>query len=318
MASARSGDTLTSDNATTWSSRPRVVRVLAILTAFGLVLGILGALLPKAFGDDDTYGGAEREEVISRATDFATAYNTYDVAQLDDYQKRLKGLLTADYDEEFVKVTDAVFQALKDKKQKSGEAKVRGVAIESIDDDSAETIVAVDATITNTDNKAAVVRHFRWKVSFEQVGQGVARLQLRERRRGHGHRWGPECHRTGTHTHDRGREPNERLQRTRQPPPHRRREHSGRQEDTRQEGAGKEGPGQEGSRPRALREEGSSQEGRPRATAPVKKVATPVEWRSVKKSRRPRPRPAAAGDEALASRARVADSRLARWRWRHW
>ncbi|GAA3525835.1 hypothetical protein GCM10022234_23710 [Aeromicrobium panaciterrae] len=170
MASARSGDTLTSDNATTWSSRPRVIRVLAVLTATGLVLGLLGAFLPKAFSDDDTYGGAEREKVISRAKDFATAYNTYDIANLADYQERLKGVLTPTYDKEFVKVTDAVFAALKDKKQKSGEAKVRGVAIESIDDDSAEAIVAVDATITNTDNKAAIVRHFRWKVSFTKSG----------------------------------------------------------------------------------------------------------------------------------------------------
>lgn len=170
MASARSGDTLTSDNATTWSSRPYVIRILATVTAVGLVLGLLGAFLPKAFGEDDTYGGAEREKVISRAKDFATAYNTYDIANLDDYQKRLKGVLTPKYDKEFVKVTDAVFAALKDKKQKSGEAKVRGVAIESIDDDSAEAIVAVDATITNTDNKAAIVRHFRWKVSFTKSG----------------------------------------------------------------------------------------------------------------------------------------------------
>jgi Mce-associated membrane protein len=135
------------------------------------MLGLLGVFVPKVIGDDDTYGGTEREKVISRARDFATAYNTYDVAQLADYQKRLKGLLTPEYDEQFVQITDAVFKAIKSKKQKSGEAKVRGVAIESIDEDSAETIVAVDATITNTDNKAAVVRHFRWKVSFTKSGE---------------------------------------------------------------------------------------------------------------------------------------------------
>ena len=170
MASARSSNTLTPDPETDWSSRPRVVRILAVLTATRLVLGLLGVLLPKFIGDDDAYGGADRELVISRANDFATAYNTYNVAEVDDYQKRLKGLLTSDYDEQFVQVTDAVFEALKEKKQKSGEAKVRGVAVESIDDDSAEAIVAVDATISNTDNKAAVVRHFRWKVSFVKSG----------------------------------------------------------------------------------------------------------------------------------------------------
>ncbi len=170
MAPARTSNTLNPDTETSWSSRPRVARILAVLTAIGLVLGLLGAFLPKFMGDDDTYGGADRELVISRANDFATAYNTYNVAEIDDYQKRLKGLLTPKYDEQFVQVTNAVFEALKDKKQQSGEAKVRGVAIESIDEDSAEAIVAVDATISNTDNKAAVVRHFRWKVSFTKSG----------------------------------------------------------------------------------------------------------------------------------------------------
>ena len=170
MASARTSNTLTPDRQAFWSSRPRVVRILGIVTVFGLVLGLLGVFLPKVVGGDDTFGGAEREKVISRARDFATAYNTYDVAKLDDYQKRLKGLLTPKYDEQFVQVTNAVFKALKSKKQKSGEAKVRGVAIESIDEDSAEAIVAVDATINNTDNEAAVVRRFRWKVSFTKSG----------------------------------------------------------------------------------------------------------------------------------------------------
>jgi hypothetical protein len=119
-------------------------------------------VLPR-LGDDDE---SERNAVISRASDFAAAYNTYDVADLADYQKRLKGLLTPSYDREFVKITDAVFGALKDKKQRSGDAKLQGVAIDSIDDDSATAIVAVDSRITNTDNPAAVERRFRWKVTF--------------------------------------------------------------------------------------------------------------------------------------------------------
>jgi Mce-associated membrane protein len=170
VAPARTSNKLTPDPEAPWTSRPKVVRTLSILTALGLVLGLLGVFLPKLIGGDDSYGDAEREKVISRAKDFATAYNTYDVANPADYQKRLKGLLTSGYDKQFIEVTNAVFTALKDKQQKSGEAKVRAVAIESIDDDSAEAIVAVDSTITNTDNKAAVLRHFRWKVSFTKSG----------------------------------------------------------------------------------------------------------------------------------------------------
>ncbi len=163
MAVERSGDPLTG-----WSGRPLAIRVLAGLFALGLVLALVGALvLPRVGGGDDHQ--AERQQVASRANDFAVAYNTYDVAQLADYQKRLKGLLTSSYDKQFVEITNAVFGALETKQQKSGDAKVQGVAIDSIDQDSATAIVAVDASITNTDNAAAVKRFFRWKVSFTKT-----------------------------------------------------------------------------------------------------------------------------------------------------
>lgn len=148
------------------SSRSRVIALLVVATAFGVVLSAIGGvllLLDPSGSDGDS---KDRNEVISRANDFAVANNTYDVLELDDYQKRLKGLLTPAYDKEFVKITDAVFKALESKKQKSGDAKVLGTAVESIDKDSAVALVAVDAKITNTDNEVAVLRHFRWKVSF--------------------------------------------------------------------------------------------------------------------------------------------------------
>ncbi|MET0930250.1 MAG: hypothetical protein ABWX74_12060 [Aeromicrobium sp.] len=153
---------------TTWSARPLVVRILAGLTALGVVLALVGWLvLPRIGGSDDDV--AERNQVTARANDFAVAYNTYDVADIADYQKRLKGLLTPAYDKQFVEITNAVFGALETKQQKSGSATVQGVAIDSIDDDSATAIVAVDASITNTDNQAAVERRFRWKVSFTRT-----------------------------------------------------------------------------------------------------------------------------------------------------
>ena len=161
MASARPGPKVTDR-----SSRSRVIALLVVATAFGVVLSAIGGillLLGPAGGDGDS---KDRNEVISRANDFAVANNTYDVLELADYQKRLKGLLTPKYDKEFVKITDAVFKALESKKQKSGDAKVLGTAVDSIDKDSAVAIVAVDSKITNTDNEAAVLRHFRWKVSF--------------------------------------------------------------------------------------------------------------------------------------------------------
>lgn len=154
------------------SSRSRVIALLVVATAFGVVLSAIGGvllLLDPAGSDGDS---KDRNEVISRANDFAVANNTYDVIELADYQKRLKGLLTPAYNKEFVKITDAVFKALESKKQKSGDAKVLGTAVDSIDKDSAVALVAVDAKITNTDNEAAVLRHFRWKVSFVKSKSG--------------------------------------------------------------------------------------------------------------------------------------------------
>jgi Mce-associated membrane protein len=152
----------------TWSARPVVVWILAGVTAIGVALGLVGWLVLGA-GDGGGDDATDRNQVTARATDFAVAYNTYDVADLPDYQKRLKGLLTPAYDKQFVEITDAVFGALKSKQQKSGDADVLAVAIDSIDDDSATAIVAVDASITNTDNQAAVQRQFRWKVSFTKA-----------------------------------------------------------------------------------------------------------------------------------------------------
>jgi hypothetical protein len=153
---------------TDWSGRSRVIALLVVTTAVGVVLAAIGGILLLVGGGDEG-DSADRQQVTSRANDFAVAYNTYDVADAADYQKRMKGLLTSKYDEQFVKLTDAIFGALKDKRQKSGDAKVLGVAVDSIDKDSAEALVAVDASITNTDNAAAVVRHFRWRVSFTKT-----------------------------------------------------------------------------------------------------------------------------------------------------
>lgn len=132
------------------------------------MLALVGLALPRFFSPANA-DASERNQVISRATDFAVAYNTYDVANLGDYQKRVKNLLTSAYDKQFVQVTDAIFKAIKNKKQRSGEAKVLAVAVDSIDPDSATALVAVDASITNTDNAASVLRHFRWKISFSNV-----------------------------------------------------------------------------------------------------------------------------------------------------
>ncbi len=141
-----------------------IVRLLVALVVVGLVVAVAGLVVPRAFADDDER--AARQELVTAAEDFAGAYNTYDVAELEDYRERMAGLLTDDYRTQFDQVTEAIFGALKEKKQRSSDPKVLSVAVDSFDPDSAEVLVAVDASISNTDQEAAVRRHFRWKVAF--------------------------------------------------------------------------------------------------------------------------------------------------------
>ena len=170
MASLRPRSTELNDQPA--SSSRNTIRLLSIVTVLGVLIGVAGILVPKAFSYDGNGSSGDGKQVISRVSDFATAYNTYDVAELADYQKRLKGLLTPSYDKEFVKITNSIFQALTDKKQVSKDAKVVDVAIDSIDKDSAVVLVAVDSSVTNTDAKTAIARHLRWKVNLiKQKGQ---------------------------------------------------------------------------------------------------------------------------------------------------
>lgn len=152
----------------------RTIRLLSFVTVLGVLIGAAGLLLPQVFSYSRSDTVSDRKEVVARTTDFAVAYNTYDVAEVADYQKRMKGLLSSSYDKEFVKVTDTIFKAITDKKQVSQNAKVLGVAVDSIDKDSAVALVAVDASITNTDAKTAIPRHLRWKVDLvKQKGEWV-------------------------------------------------------------------------------------------------------------------------------------------------
>lgn len=158
MAAARTGDALNAH---------RRIRLLVGIAVVGVLLGVAGLLVPRISGGGED---AERDQVAARVNAFATTYNTYDVADLADYQKRMKPLLTPAYDKEFVRVTNAVFGALESKEQKSGDANVLAVAIDSIDDDSAVAIVAVDAAISTSAEQTAVQRRFRWKVTLSRSG----------------------------------------------------------------------------------------------------------------------------------------------------
>lgn len=144
----------------------RIIRLLSVVTVLGVLIGVAGLLVPQIFSYSRSGTVSDRKDVVSRTTDFAVAMNTYDVAKIAEYQKRVGGLLSERYEKQLVAQTDAFFKALKDKKQVSDDARVLDVAVDSIDKDSAVALVAVDASITNTDAKAVILRHFRWSVTL--------------------------------------------------------------------------------------------------------------------------------------------------------
>jgi hypothetical protein len=155
VASARSGLEL--------NTPATPVRLLSILTVVGVLIGVSGIWLPAFAGGDSR---SERRAVTTRAEDFAVAFNTYTIGEKADYQKRMKSLMTPEYYREFTKITDAMFEAIQDENQSSGDAKVLATAVDSIDEDSAVVLVAVNASVKRTGEKAAIERRFRWTVTF--------------------------------------------------------------------------------------------------------------------------------------------------------
>lgn len=140
-----------------------LVAAVALLVA-GLAAAA-GFAVPRFAGNGEP---SQVREVLQRTEDFAVTYNTYAVAEKDDYQERMRDLLTAEYYEEFVTITDAVFGALDSNDQTSGDARVLASAVQTIDEDSAVALVAVNASVATDAEEAAVERRFRWKVTLQR------------------------------------------------------------------------------------------------------------------------------------------------------
>lgn len=153
----------------TWPAGRKVAATLSVVTVIALLVGIAGMVLPKAAEGTREDDVEARQAVLARASDFVTAFNTYSAKKPGDYQKRVGSLLTDDFRKEFKKASSGFLKALKKKNQTSGEATVLGAAVDSIDGDSAEVVIAVDATIKNSDRKKPIPRHFRWRVSLERA-----------------------------------------------------------------------------------------------------------------------------------------------------
>lgn len=150
--------------------RKEPIRLLVAITVLGLLVGALGLVLPRVVGTRDEFG-ADRKAVLTRAEDFATTFNTYSVRDKDDYQRRVKPLLTPKFYKDFIKITDAMFQVIADKDQRSGDVKILAEAVDTIDQDSATAVVAINSTVRRNDSNEPVERRFRWQISLSKVGE---------------------------------------------------------------------------------------------------------------------------------------------------
>ena len=164
VASAGDGLELKAEPGTSTKS----IRLLIALCIVGVLVGGAGLVAPRLIGSRDEFA-AERQSVITRASDFAVTFNTYSSDKKPDYQRRVKPLMTPAYYKDFLKITNVMFQVVEDKKQSSGDVKVLSVAVERIDKDSASAIVAVDAAVHRSDSEQAVARRFRWQISMRKV-----------------------------------------------------------------------------------------------------------------------------------------------------
>jgi hypothetical protein len=164
MASGGDGLELTDAPSTSTKSIPLLIAVCIA----GVLVGVAGLVLPHVIGSRDEFAG-ERQAVITRASDFAVTFNTYSSRNKADYQRRMKPLMTPSHYKEFVKITNVMFQVVKDKNQSSGDAKVLSVAVDTIDHDSASALVAVDAAVHRSGSQESIARRFRWQISLRKL-----------------------------------------------------------------------------------------------------------------------------------------------------
>lgn len=128
--------------------RPALAGVLAVLLAVGIIWLVVALIEREPFGDDDeTSAQATREVVMSRAETFVVLSFTYDKDDLDEngelsgYQEELEPLLTSEAMAELPEQAAGLAQLIAEENW-TRSTQIEAVGVQSLDDDSAEVIVA--------------------------------------------------------------------------------------------------------------------------------------------------------------------------------
>ncbi|WP_141796728.1 hypothetical protein [Nocardioides sp. SLBN-35] len=144
-----------------WAAARPVALLLGLVLVAGVAVGVWALLRPVPAQEEQA---AARADAVAAASRFATSVNTYDVTDVTAYTDRVASLLTAPFAEQFRTSTDGLLAAYAETGLKS-RGKVRQAAVDSIDSDSAQVLVAVDAETTPAGLLTNPPR-LRWEVSL--------------------------------------------------------------------------------------------------------------------------------------------------------
>jgi len=138
--------------------------VLLVLT----VLSVSSGIDLRSLSTEES----RRESALDVSRDAALAFTTYNYQEIDTSFDRLRGAATDEFFGQFTKAS-AQLRPLIMKKKASSEGKILAVALEDdLDTDRASVIVAVDATVKNTDLPKGAIQRFRLRLNLKQVGGG--------------------------------------------------------------------------------------------------------------------------------------------------
>lgn len=121
--------------------------VVGTAAAAMLITGVVLLLLPKP--DPKVSDPKDTVAITAQVEKFATAYNTYDTTKdVDEYTKTVTGLTTKEFSKKYVEEATTSFRQLASTKQKSGQARVKSVGIDSISTTDARVLAVVDRTVS--------------------------------------------------------------------------------------------------------------------------------------------------------------------------
>lgn len=147
---------------------PRVLGYVSTAAAVIAVaaFGVSNGIEVRSLGSDE----ASRETALDVSRSAALAFTTYNYKEIDASFDRLRDSATNEFFGQFTKA-GAQLRPLIIKKKASSEGKIIAAGLEGdMDAGRASVIVAVDATVRNTDLPNGAVQRFRLRMNLKQVG----------------------------------------------------------------------------------------------------------------------------------------------------